>query len=88
MLAMFLSFRALRVDAGLLFVAIVCPVLSVMLLVPISISGIGIRDAALAVLFGLPAASGETLSWLTLFATVPNVPIGGVIHLREVRRKR
>jgi hypothetical protein len=62
-----------------------------MFLIPISISGIGIRDAALAVLFvmfGLPAASGKTLSWLTLFATVPNVAIGGVIHLRKVRRKR
>jgi uncharacterized protein (TIRG00374 family) len=89
--AIYISFRALRVDAGLLFAAIVYPVLSVMLLIPISISGIGIRDATLAVLFalfGLPAASGVALSWLALFATVPNVAIGGAIQLWEMYRKR
>jgi hypothetical protein len=38
-----------------------------MLLIPISISGIGVRDATLAVLFtlfGLSAASGVAISWL------------------------
>jgi glycosyltransferase 2 family protein len=91
MVAMFLSFRALRVDAGLLLAAIVYPVLSVMLLIPISISGIGVRDATLAVLFGLfglPAASGVALSWLALFSTVPNVAIGGAIQLWEMHKKR
>jgi len=91
MAAMYISFRALRVDAGMLVAAIVYPVLSVMLLIPISISGIGVRDATLAVLFalfGLPAASGVALSWLALFATVPNVAIGGAIQLWEMYRKR
>lgn len=88
--ATYLSFRALHVEAGLLFAAIVYPVLSVMLLIPISISGIGVRDATLAVLFalfGLSAASGVALSWLALLAVIPNVVIGGSVQLFEMYRK-
>lgn len=87
--ATYLSFCALRVDADLLFASVVYPVVSVMLLIPISISGIGIRDATMAVLFtlfGLSAASGVALSWLTLLAVIPNVAIGGTIQLREIYR--
>ena len=89
-IATYLSFRALKVDAGLLFAAIVYPVVSVMLLIPISVSGIGVRDATLAVLFtlfGLSAASGVALSWLALLAMIPNVAIGGAIQLVEMYRK-
>ena len=89
-LATYLSFLALRVDAGLLLAAVIYPVVSVMLLIPISISGIGVRDATLAVLFtlfGLSAASGVALSWLALLAMVPNVAIGGAIQLIEMYRR-
>jgi uncharacterized protein (TIRG00374 family) len=88
--ATYLSFRALRVDAGLLLASVVYPVVSVMLLIPISISGIGVRDATLAVLFalfGLSAASGVALSWLALLAVIPNVAIGGAIQVLEMYRK-
>lgn len=88
--ATYLSFRALRVEGGMLFAAVVYPVVSVMLLIPISISGIGVRDATLAVLFtlfGLSAASGVALSWLALLAVIPNVAIGGTIQLIEMYRK-
>jgi uncharacterized protein (TIRG00374 family) len=88
--ATYLSFRALQIDAGLLLAAVIYPVVSVMLLIPISISGIGVRDATLAVLFnlfGLAAASGVALSWLALLATIPNVMIGGIIQLVEMYRK-
>ena len=88
-LATYLSFRALRVDAGLLFASVVYPVVSMILLIPISISGIGVRDATLAVLFtlfGLSAASGVALSWLALLAVIPNVAIGGAIQLVEMYR--
>jgi uncharacterized protein (TIRG00374 family) len=88
--ATYLSFRALRVEGGMLFAAVVYPVVSVMLLIPISISGIGVRDATLAVLFtlfGLSAASGVALSWLALLAVIPNVAIGGAIQLVEMYRK-
>jgi glycosyltransferase 2 family protein len=86
----YLSFQALRVDAGLLLAAVIYPVVSVMLLIPISISGIGVRDATLAVLFtlfGLSAASGVAISWLALLAMVPNVAIGGAIQLVEMYRR-
>lgn len=89
--AFFLSFLALRLDAGLLVAALVYPVLAVTLMIPISISGIGVRDATLAVLFGLfglPAASGVAISWLTLLSTIPNVAIGGAVQLYEMYRKR
>jgi uncharacterized protein (TIRG00374 family) len=89
--ALYVSLRALHVDAGVSFATVVYPVVSIMLLIPISISGIGVRDATLAVLFslfGLPPASGVAISWLALFATVPNIIIGGTIQLFEMYRKR
>lgn len=88
---MWLSFRALHIDAGLLFASVVYPILSVILLVPISISGIGVRDATLALLFGvfgLPAASGVALSWLSLLATIPTLLIGGAVQAWEMYRPR
>jgi hypothetical protein len=88
--ATYLSFLALRIEAGWLLAAVIYPVVSVMLLIPISISGIGVRDATLAVLFtlfGLAAASGVALSWLALLAMVPNVMIGGTVQLVEMYRK-
>jgi uncharacterized protein (TIRG00374 family) len=88
--ATYLSFRALRVDGTLLQAAVIYPIVSVMLLIPISVSGIGVRDATLAVLFtlfGLPAASGVAIAWLNLLAVIPNVMIGGTIQLIEMYRK-
>lgn len=88
--AMWLCFRALHIEADLLFASIVYPVLSVMLLVPVSISGIGVRDATLAALFGLfglSLAAGVALSWLSLLATIPNLLIGGAIQLWEMMRR-
>ena len=89
--ALYLSLRALHVDAGVPFASVVYPVVSVMVLMPISISGIGVRDATLAILFslfGLPLASGVAMSWLALVATVPNIIIGGTIQLVEMYKKR
>ena len=89
-IAFYLSFKALRLEAGLAVAAVVYPVVSVMLMIPISISGIGVRDATLAVLFalfGLPAASGVAISWLALLSTIPNVAIGGAVQLYEMYRK-
>lgn len=88
--ATWLSFQALSIQADLLFAAIIYPVLSVMLLIPISISGIGVRDMTLAGLFGLfglPLAAGVALSWLALLATIPNLVIGGGIQLWEMYRR-
>lgn len=89
--AFYVSFRALHVDAGILFASVAYPVVSVMILIPLSVSGIGVRDATLAVLFslfGLPPASGVAISWLALFATVPNIAIGGTVQFLEMYRTR
>ena len=87
----YLSFLALGIDASIVFAAVVYPVLSVILLIPIGISGIGIRDASLGVLFvlyGLSPESGVALSWLALLAMLPNIAIGGGIQLWEMYRKQ
>jgi uncharacterized protein (TIRG00374 family) len=86
-IALYISLQALAINASVFFAAIVYPVLSVMLLVPISISGIGVREATLAVLFplfGLPPESGVAISWLALIATLPNILIGGALQLIEM----
>jgi hypothetical protein len=85
------SFAALGIAAGPSFAAIVYPVLAIVLLIPVSISGIGLRDTALVTLFaiyGLPTASGAALAWLNLLAAVPNVAIGGAVQLWELNRNR
>lgn len=85
--ALFISLQALAIDASVFFAAVIYPVLSVMLMIPISISGIGVREATLAVLFplfGLPPASGVAISWLALIATLPNIVIGGGLQLVEI----
>jgi hypothetical protein len=85
--ALYISLRALAINASVFFAAVVYPVLSVMLMIPISISGIGVREATLAALFplfGLPPASGVAISWLALIATLPNIAIGGALQLIEI----
>jgi uncharacterized protein (TIRG00374 family) len=89
--AMYTGFRAIHVEAGPLAAAVIYPVLSMLLVIPVSISGIGVRDATLAlffVLFGLPAASGVALSWLQLLSLVPNVAIGAAIQVSEMYRRK
>ena len=57
----------------------------------VSISGIGVRDATLAVLFplfGFAAASGVALSWLSLLAVIPNIVVGGGFQVLEMYRKQ
>lgn len=88
---LYISLRALHVDAGFAFASIVYPVTSVMVLLPLSISGIGVRDATLAILFSLfelPPASGVAMSWLAFLAMVPNILIGGTIQFLEIYKKR
>lgn len=50
---------SLGIDTGVLFFVLVIPVLSLLDLLPISISGIGTRDVALIFLFGLKGISAE-----------------------------
>lgn len=50
---------SIGIDTGVLFFVLVIPVLSLLDLLPISISGIGTRDVALIFLFGLKGISPE-----------------------------
>jgi glycosyltransferase 2 family protein len=86
-----LVLRALAIPAGLPFAAVLYPMLSLLLAVPVSVSGIGVRDVFIFSLFktfGLNPASGVAFSWLLLGLSVPIVAIGGLIQLGEVFRRR
>lgn len=72
----------LPVATGALFIAV--PVTALITALPISISGLGVREAAYAstlALFGLPAESGVALSLVLTAAIVGWNLIGGVLYL-------
>lgn len=77
---------SIGIDTGVLFFALVIPVLSLLDLLPISISGIGTRDVALIFLFGLQGISAEqavAFSLLYLFMSYWLVAlIGAAVYLR------
>jgi hypothetical protein len=50
---------SIGIDVGLFFFILVIPIISLLDLLPISISGIGTRDIALIFLFGLKSISAE-----------------------------
>jgi uncharacterized protein (TIRG00374 family) len=83
--------RSLAVPAGLAFAAVLYPMLSLLLAVPVSVSGIGVRDVFVFTLFktfGLNSAAGVAFSWLLLGLSFPTIAIGGLIQLWEVFRRR
>jgi len=61
---------SIGIDAGIFFFVLVIPIISLLDLLPISISGIGTRDVALIFFFGLKSISAEqavAFSFLYLF---------------------
>lgn len=77
---------SIGIDTGILFFVLVIPVLSLLDLLPISISGIGTRDVALIFLFGLKGISPEqavAFSLLYLFMSYWLIAlIGAAIYFR------
>ncbi|MFA4825949.1 MAG: lysylphosphatidylglycerol synthase transmembrane domain-containing protein [Methanoregula sp.] len=77
---------SIGIDTGVLFFVLVIPVLSLLDLLPISISGIGTRDVALIFLFGLKGISPEqavAFSLLYLFMSYWLVAlIGAGVYFR------
>ncbi len=77
---------SIGIDTGILFFVLVIPVLSLLDLLPISISGIGTRDVALIFLFGLKGISPElavAFSLLYLFMSYWLIAlIGAAVYLR------
>ncbi len=89
--ALWLVMRSLYVPASLLFAMVFYPLLSVLLALPVSISGVGVRDvfaASMFTAFGLSAGSGVAFSWLLLGLSIPNALVGGAIQLRELFHQR
>ena len=77
---------SIGIDTGVLFFVLVIPVLSLLDLLPISISGIGTRDVALIFLFGLKGISPEqavAFSLLYLFMSYWLIAlIGAAVYFR------
>ena len=82
-----LLMRALAIPASLGFAAVFYSLLSVVLVIPVSVSGVGVRDVAAAGIFtafGLKAPAGVAFSWAILLVSLPNVLIGGLIQIWEL----
>lgn len=90
-LALWFTLRSLGIHASLWFAALFYPLLSGLLTLPVSISGVGVREAfsaSMFTLFGLGAESGVAFSWLLLVVSIPNVLIGGGIQCYELFTRR
>lgn len=78
---------SIGIDTGILFFVLVIPVLSLLDLLPISISGIGTRDVALIFLFSLKGISPEqavAFSLLYLFMSYWLIAlIGAAVYLKN-----
>ncbi|HWA08464.1 MAG TPA: lysylphosphatidylglycerol synthase transmembrane domain-containing protein [Opitutaceae bacterium] len=84
---LWLVMKALAIPAGFWFAAGFYPLLSVLLALPLSVSGIGVRDvfaASMFTVFGLRPDSGVAFSWLLLGLSVPTALVGGCIQLWEM----
>ena len=65
--------------------AVVVPLVSLVTLLPITVNGIGLREASLAVLgahFGLTLADAISLAWTVLFLQMLYALIGGCIYVK------
>jgi len=82
----YLLARSIGIDIGIFFFILVIPVISLLDLLPISISGIGTRDVALIFLFGLKGISAEqavAFSLIYLFMSYWLIAlIGAGVYLR------
>lgn len=88
--SLWLVMRSLAIPASLWFAAIFYPLLSGLLALPVSISGVGVRDvfaASMFAAFGLDPEAGVAFSWLLLGLSIPSVLVGGAIQLAELFRR-
>jgi glycosyltransferase 2 family protein len=82
----YLIAQSIGIDIGIIFFILVIPVISLLDLLPISISGIGTRDVALIFLFGLKGITAEqavAFSLIYLFMSYWLIAlIGAAVYLR------
>lgn len=89
--AYYFTLLSLDIKAGILFAAVIYPILGVIHLIPISVSGLGVREVTLVALFqsfGLSPVAAVALSWIALLAAVPTIIIGAALQLAEIYRRR
>ena len=87
----FLNARALSLDVPLAAVAVFVPLVSLAGMAPISVNGLGVREALYILLFGrlgVPAETAVSLALLYLAVTVIASLPGGVAYLMQPARVR
>jgi len=91
----FLCGRAVGIDLGLGYFFITAPLISISLMVPISVGGVGIRDWTVVALFGPAGVDSNTAASMSLSIYAVSAAaglVGGAMYavqgLRGVRRRR
>ena len=83
--------RALGIDVALLYFFLFVPLLAVIVSLPISLNGIGVREGAGVVLFGLVGvdrAQAFSLQFVTYLVAVAVSLLGGLVFLARLPRRR
>jgi uncharacterized protein (TIRG00374 family) len=83
--------RALGIDVGIGYFFLFVPLLAVIVSLPISLNGIGVRETTGIVLFGLVGVSRNmafTLQFTTYLVAVAVSLIGGVVFLARIPHRR
>lgn len=76
--------RAVGVELGILYYALFVPLIWLLSLLPVSISGLGLRDAGFVALFGqvgVPTERALTMSLLVFAIILLSSAVGGVLYL-------
>lgn len=84
----YLIAEALNFDVPVIYYFAIIPVSLFIMMVPISINGIGVREQAFIVLFGyfgVPASSAISLAWIALAFALAQAVVGGLVF--ALRRK-
>ena len=87
----FLNARALALDVPLAAVAVFVPLVSLAGMVPVSVNGLGVREALYILLFGrigVPAETAVSLALLYLAVTFLASLPGGLAYLMQPARAR
>lgn len=88
---LYATLRAVGVEPPLLLPLVAYPILSVAVMLPITVSGIGVREIVMIgcfAIFGLGKEAAVAQAWLAILMAVPIVILGALIQLREVFARR
>jgi hypothetical protein len=80
----FMLSMALGMEVSLWAFSVLIPIVTLISLLPVSVNGIGLREAALAVLgapFGITVGDAVAMAWLFVFVHWLYAIFGGIIYL-------